>query len=429
MMHDDRLALEPFRLWMKREWLLVLITVGIGIDWLPFMMTGVFPQLGPLSGTRLFVLPGLVLAFLRRPFWATRPHVLGLAYLVTILIGGGLGWLVGTVPTGRLATVVMNGIILLYYMQVRSLLSILRVLEITFVLSLGVPIIQNLAAFGIVTEAWLTSIGGLPMTGGRVFSIFDTTTPGFIPLMIPACLGGLLFLRGLARRSTMNAMLAAGLVAFGVTSALLAQQRSGVLAYGASLFTAVLLFVRWHQKRFLWLLVGFGLVSVLFAGAARNLFTPATQRFSDAAAYEEAKDLRLLGFLTFLSDFAENPLNLVPIGQDSLFERTGIAPHLLVSEAYYTGGPLFLAAILTLLFKFGAASVRLARSSDALARTIGNCLCAFGAGAAIEIMLQTSLGLRIVPLILGVAIAGERVLRAEARNALARPIWREGDVT
>ena len=74
----------------------------------------------------------------------------------------------------------------------------------------------------------------------------------------------------------MNGLLAAALVAFGVTSALVAQQRSGVLAYVVSLFTAVLLYVRWHQKRLLWLLVGLGLVGVLGADAARRVLTPAT---------------------------------------------------------------------------------------------------------------------------------------------------------
>jgi len=189
----------------------------------------------------------------------------------------------------------------------------------------------------------------------------------------------------------------------------------------------VFLYVIWQRKRFLWLLVGFCLVGVLGADAARRVLTPATARFSDEAAYEDAKELRLGGFLTFLSDLSENPVNLVPIGGDSLLTRTGVAPHLLVSEAYYTGGPLFLVVILTLLFKFGTASVRLAWSSDAGARTIGNCLCAFGTGAAIEIMLQTSLGLRIVPLILGVAIAGERILRAGARTTPVRAADRDAE--
>ena len=66
---------------MKREWLLVVITVGIGIDWFPFLLTGYFPQLAPLSGTRFVVIPGLALAFLRRPSWLTKPHVIGFAYL------------------------------------------------------------------------------------------------------------------------------------------------------------------------------------------------------------------------------------------------------------------------------------------------------------------------------------------------------------
>jgi hypothetical protein len=424
MMHIEDLSEAPFVPWVRREWLLVLITVGIGIDWLPFMLTGYLPQLAPLSGTRFLVIPGLVLAFLRRPSWLTRPHVLGFAYLVTILIGGGLGWLVGTVSTQRLTTVVVNGLILIYYLQLRSLVSIRRVLAITFVLSIGVPIIQCLTFVGIIPADYLAALG-VPVDE-RTFSIFDTTTPGFIPLMIPACLGGLIFLRSRAH-STVNALLAAALVAFGVTSALVAQQRSGVLAYGATLFTAVILYVRWHQKRLLWLLIGLAVVSLLAADVARSVFTPATERFSDAAAYEDAKDLRLRGFLTFLSDLTENPLNLVPIGQESLLKRTGVAPHLLVSEAYYTGGPLFFLVIIALLFRCGQASLRLAWSADANARTIGNCLCAFAVGAAIQVMLQTALGLRIVPLILGVSLAGERLLQTRTRPAPASTAWREAE--
>ena len=425
-MTDNELGVdEPFLQWMRREWLLVLITVGIGIDWLPFMLTGYLPQLAPLSGTRFLVLPGLVLAFLRRPSWLTRPHALGFAYLLTIAFGGGLGWMAGTVSTGRLAQVAVNGFVLAYYLQVQSLVSIERALKITCVLSIGVPIIQCLAAVGIITEAWLVSIGAT-LDIGRVFSIFDTTTPGFIPLMIPACLGGLIFARPDTRHWVLGALLAAALVAFGVTSALVAQQRSGVLAYAISLTTALALYIRWDRRRLLWLLIGFGLVSVLAADTVQRVLTPAAARFSDARALEDAKDLRLRGFLTFLSDFAENPVNLVPIGQDSLLDRTGIAPHLLVSEAYYTGGPLFLAMVLVLLFQFGRASLRLAWSSDARARIIGNVLVAFGTGAAVQIMLQTSLGLRIVPLVIGLAISGERALRT--RRWFARqPVLREAE--
>jgi hypothetical protein len=425
---DPHVSEEPVFVWLKREWLLVLITVGIGIDWLPFMLTPYVPQFGPLSGTRLLVMPGLLLAGLLTPSWITRPHVLAVAYLVTILIGGGLGWFAGTVPLGRVNTLLVNGVILAYYLSLRSLVSIRRVLAITFVLSIGVPIIQCLAALGVITPEWLTDVGALPDPDGRIFSIFDTTTPGFVPLIIPACLGGLLFLHARSRRTFVNAVLAAGLVGFGLTSALLARQRSGVLAYAVSLSIALVLYVSWQRKRVAWLLVGFGLLSLVAANLGQQLVTPAAERFGNAALYEDQRDLRLLGLSTFLSDFADNPLNLVPIGQDSLLDRTGIAPHFLVSEAYYSGGPLFLAAIVAILLRFAEACLALARSSDANARLIGNCLCAFGAGAAVEVMLQTSLGLRIVPLIVGVAIAGHRVRRAQVRRAaLAGLTWQRAD--
>jgi hypothetical protein len=253
--------------------------------------------------------------------------------------------------------------------------------------------------------------------GTRVFSIYDTTSPGFIPIMIPACLGGLVFVSGKPRRPILTAGLAAAAVMFGITSALVAQQRSGVLAYAATLLVAIALHRRAHMRRLVWLLAGFGLVAVLAAEDARRAFSPAAERFSDAQALEESRDLRLGSFLVLFSDVADDPFRLVPIGNASVENRTGLAPHLLVSEAYYSGGPLLLGVVLVLLFRFARASLRLALAGEPRARMIGQCLCAFGAGAVVVIMLQTALGLRIIPLMFGVAIAGERLLRARAKSA------------
>jgi hypothetical protein len=163
-------------------------------------------------------------------------------------------------------------------------------------------------------------------------------------------------------------------------------------------------------------MVLFGLASLGIAYYAREVATEAQERFSDVEAYEGAKSLRLGGLFTFFSDVLENPLNPVPIGHQSLLDRTGVEPHLLVSEAYYEGGPIFLVVILVILYKFGAACIALARSADPHARIVGNILCAFGAGAAIQVTIQTALGLRLVPLVLGVGIAARRVMRAQGRS-------------
>jgi hypothetical protein len=414
----DLQAEEPFLAWMKREWLLVAITTGIALDWLPWVLSPFATGLGLLSGTKLVVLPGLVLATARRPAWITRPHVLGVAYLLTILFGGSLGWLAGNVTLGRLTAIVVNGFILIYFAQLRSLLSIRRVLAIVFVFSIPVPVVQCLTALGIISTGLLAALGVAPIAGDtRVFSIFDSTTVGFVPLMIPACLGGLLFVKSPGHRTTVNVLLAAGLVAFGATSALVAQQRSGVLAYGVSILAALMLYIAEHRKRLLWLVPAFGIAGLAVASYAQTLITPAQERFADTAAYEGAKELRLGGFTTFLSDVVENPLNPVPKGHQSLLDRTGVEPHLLVSEAYYEGGPLFLVAIVVILITFAGACVALARSTDARARTIGNCLCAFGCGAAVQVTLQTALALRLVPLVIGVGIAAERIRRVQARAA------------
>jgi hypothetical protein len=415
---------EPFLSWAKREWLLVVITIGVGLDWLPWLLTPYVPQVGTLSGTKLLVLPGLALACVLRPAWIMRPHVLGVVYLGTLLIGGGLGWLAGTVELGRLTAIGVNGLILLYFLQIRSSVSIRRVLAITFALSFLVPVVQVLTRLGIVTTAWLARLGVTEVPGDtRIFSIFDSTTVGLVPLMIAACLGGLIFIESARHRRAMSAVLAVGLLALGVTSALVAQQRSGILAYAVSFVTAFVLYLASEWKRRLWrsrLIAVFGIGCIVAAYGARGLVGPLEARFTNASVYEGAKELRLGGFGTFLSDLAADPFNPVPRGHQSLLDRTGVEPHLLLSEAYYDGGPLFLAAVVLILIRFARACVALARSANGRARTIGTCLCAFGGGAAIQVSLQTALVLRLVPLVLGVGIAADRAMRVQRRHALAR---------
>jgi hypothetical protein len=413
----ERVPDEPFVAWAKREWLLVAITTGIALDWLPWVATPFVPQVGALSGTRILVLPGLALACLLRPNWILRPHQLGVLYLATILATGGLGWAAGTVATSRLVTIVVNGFILIYYLQIRSLVSIRRVLAIVFVFSILVPVVQFAARIGIISVPMLESLGvDLRLSGTRIFSIFDSTTVGLVPLMIPACLGGLIFLSA-PRRSTLHGILAAGLVTFGITSALVAQQRSGGFAYAASTVVAIAFYAALQRRQLLRIVLVFSLVSGGVAYFTRDFVLPAQQRFSDVEAYEGASALRLGGVVTFISDLLQNPLRPVPIGHQSLLDRTGVEPHLLISEAYYEGGALFLTAIVIILVKFAVASIALAKSPDPQARLVGSILCAFGAGALIQVTLQTALGLRMVPLMLGVGIAGRRILRLQARPA------------
>ena len=404
---------EPFTRWLKREWVLVVITIGIGVDWLPWVFTGTdWPKLAQLSGTKLLVFPALALAFLLRPAWILRPHPLGVAYLVTLGIGGGLGWLAGNVAMWRLTAIAVNGVILLYFLKVKSLVSIRRVLVITFILSLFIPLMQWLTKLGMIS-------GGIEQSPGveRVFSIFDTSTVGFAPLMIAACLGGLTFVQARRRRNAMNALLALGLVMFGVSGGVLAAQRSAVLAYSVALLAALGLYIVEQRRRSKWVLKVTAVLAILSLTAVvyfSDLASSVVTRFTDRSAFEDAKDLRLGGFTTFLWDLFTNPLALVPKGHQSLLDRTGVEPHLLLSEAYYEGGPLFLTAVVVILVKYALACLALVRSPDDRARTIGMCLFAFGCGAAIQVTLQTALVLRLVPVILGCGIAAHHLVRNRA---------------
>ena len=404
---------EPFLHWMRREWCLVLITTGVGLDWLPAVLASPeSPKLDQLSGTKLLILPGLALAFVLRRTWVVKPHPLAVAYLGTLLIGGGMGWLAGNVEVWRLTAVAVNGFILLYFLKLRSLVSIKRILVITFVLSILIPVIQWLTKLGIVAKDNVEQGPGFE----RVFSIFDSTTVGFAPLMIAACLGGLIFVHGRRQRVMVNALLAVGIVTLGLTGALLAAQRSGVLAYAATVLIALVLYSISERKRLMWVMkLSVVLVVAVFVAifCLQDVANSLQARVTDSYALEDAVKLRLGGITTFLSDLL-NPLDLVPKGHQSLFDRTGIEPHLLLSEAYYEGGPLFLAAVVAILIRFGLACVALRRSSDATARTIGTCLCAFGCGAAIQLSLQTGLVLRLLPVVLGVGIAAHRIMGSEA---------------
>ena len=310
----DLQAEEPFLAWMKREWLLVAITTGIALDWLPWVLSPFATGLGLLSGTKLVVLPGLVLATARRPAWITRPHVLGVAYLLTILFAGSLGWLAGHVSLGRLIAIVVNGFILIYFAQLRSLVSVRRVLAIVFVFSIPVPVVQCLQAVGIISVNMLAALGVAPIAGDtRVFSIFDSTTVGFVPLMIPACLGGLLFVKSPRHRTTANILLAAGLVAFGATSAL--WHNSGPVCWPTSpRYWRPDAYIAEHRKRLLWLVPAFGIAGLAIASYAQTLITPAQERFRRHRRLRGRQGAAAGGFTTFLSDVVENPLNPVPKG-------------------------------------------------------------------------------------------------------------------
>ncbi len=415
---------EPSLLeWARQEWLLVVITIGVALDWLPWVLTPYVSHLGTLSGTRLLVLPGLAVACVTQPSWILRPRLLGVVYLLALMVGGGLGWLAGTVETQRLIAISVNGLILLYFLQMRSLVSIRRVLAITFVCSLLVPVVQALTKLGVVTPAMLARLGVVLVPGDdRIFSVFDSTTVGLVPLMIAACLGGLIFIRSRRFRTMLSAVGGVALIGFGVTSALVAQQRSGVIAYAVSALVGLVLFVVFERVRPIWrrhVLLVVAVAVLLPAWYARDWVEPVRARFTDAPAYEGAKDLRLGGLTTFVADLADDPWDPVPKGHQSLLHRAAVEPHLILSEAYYEGGPLFLAAVVAILIKFGASSVSLLRSADGNARTIGACLCAFGCGAAIQVMLQTALALRLIPLVLGVGIAAARIARANAVRAAA----------
>ncbi|HUL74545.1 MAG TPA: hypothetical protein VLT86_15660 [Vicinamibacterales bacterium] len=410
---------EPWLPWLKREWLLVVITTGVAVDWLPWVLSPYVPGLGPLSGTRLLVLPGLLLAALLTPAWIVRPHVLGVAYLATLLVGGGLGWIADTVELSRLVAIAVNGVVLLYFLSIRSLVSIRRVLALTAALSALVPLVQCLAKLAVIPPDMLAARGVVPVPGDtRIFSIFDSTTVGLVPLTIAASLGGLIFITSARRRTFASAALAVGLIGLGGTSAALAQQRSGVLAYAVSILTALVLYLAAERRHVMWMIkLGAVLCIAAIVGAyySGGVISRAEERFADTAAYQSARDLRVSGFTTFLADLAASPVNPVPKGHQSLLHRTGVEPHLLLSEAYYEGGPLFLAAIIAILVRFASACLTVLRSGDPNARAVGICLCAFACGAAIQVSLQTALALRLLPLILGVGIAARRATRTPVR--------------
>src|SRR5664280_612227 len=403
--------------WFRSEWCLVLITVGIGIDWLPSVLAASdSAEMAKWSGTKLLVLPGLLCAFIRRPSWVVRPHPLGVAYLLAVGIGGGLGWLAGNVQIWRLVAIVVNGLILLYFLRMRSLCSIKRVLAISFGLSILVPVVQWLTKMGIFYPDVPKSIEEGP-DFERIFSLFDTTTIGFAPLLIAASIGGLVFVQGRLMGKLPSVVVCMSVVSFGVSGTILAAQRSGIAAYGASLLAALVLYAMWERRRMAWLLmvgiVLIGTVSISWESLG-DVGGSLETRFMDRTGFDEALELRYDGVRTFLSDLMGS-LDLTAKGPDSLFRRTGVFPHLLLSEAYYEGGPLFFGVIGVILVRFGIACVFVARSSGRDAKIVGLCLCAFGAGAAIQVSIQTALVLRLLPLILGVGIAAGDIMAIRAR--------------
>jgi hypothetical protein len=395
--------------WLRRDWCLIVITVGIGLDWLPTVMASEnAPEMGQWSGTKLLVLPGLFWALIAKPGWISRPHAIGLGYMVALAIGGGMGLAAGNVQMWRFVAIGVNGLILMYFLSVKSIQSVREVLGISVGLSALIPVVQWMTRLGLMAPENIEKGPDFE----RVFSIFDTTTVGFAPLLIAASIGGLVFCGSRSSVGIWRTLAACSLVAFGLTGALLAAQRSGVMAYGATLFAALVIFAVIRRKgvrSLVALVVLLGGIAFLAQDFFNDLSSSLGARFSDAVAFDDAVDLRLSGLMTFVTDL-RNPLDLVPKGSDSLFLRTGVFPHLLLSEAYYEGGPIFLAIILGILARFMVACWRLVRCREEDARGVGMCLCSFAVGMAVQVSIQTALVLRLLPLVLGVGIAADEIV-------------------
>lgn len=382
----------------KRDHLLIiLVTVGIVLDWVPGYLIGSNSFLA--SGTKLIIFPLLLFDFIRRPDTYLIPSF-GWIFVGAYLVGVGGGVIFGTLPQFWMLRLLPSVLILLFYSKRRTIPEIRSILNITLWSALIVPLVYVLASIGIGPS-------GNVVETEQFTRIFVGTNKGsftLLLLIIPASIGGFLLRPSLRKFSLTRHAQYVIFLLLTLWGTLLIGQRAAVITVLGCLVLAWLLGFRLQRGSktlvFVFLLcILMGLLYPYYVSeeidAVINSGTIRLRSFDDMSATkrEEAIDI-------FLSDLW--PLQLVGQGDAEIYQKIKSGPHFLLGEAYYTGGLIMLVTIVLLLWVGGrrVANTWL-REREGQAGPIALVLLVMFLGFLFYMNTHPILNARIVPMMLG----------------------------
>ncbi len=410
--HAEATPLKAWE-WIRRSPLEFLVTCGVLLDWLPNVLLGQSLEEGSISGTRLLVLPCILLDMIKN----TRLYLevrYGLVLLIAILVGMGGSVLMHRAEPNDILRLLPSVAVLFFFLRYRPAEHHLWILRAAVLLAAAGPLSILLVEQGVISVPERAIVEHAEFT--RVRGMMNWSSLGLFCFFAPASLGGLLLsekpeqrLRFLQLSSAMV------LVALSLLAALMSGQRSAMAGcLGAFLIASAMQFRRVDLKLITAATVLISTLifcSIFFAASLGGWLSGARYRFTDTVAAERfGGSDRAMHAKVLLTDVLTKPSVIGP-GQAQFSKQLGgVQCHMLLGEAYYAGGIVLLVPLLWGIVTCALRLVRAVRlERDSRLQKAATFLLALFAAFAVHLSTHAGMGTRAVFLCLGVGLAVGKV--------------------
>lgn len=324
----------------------LVVTLGIVLDWAPSYFLHI--NAGVYSFTKFVVTPLILLDMIVRlpTYLRSKAPFYGLIYLIAFLIGVGGGYTIGTISWQRFFELMPTVPILLFYLKRRTRAEVQLVLKYAFYASLLIPISLVLAKLGVLkpSQVEVLNVGGERMT--RIWAGAESSTAGLYLLFPAVMLGGLTIRKKAGGASWLGDVVVGAVILLGLVGALLTGQRAAVILYALCLILSMVMNVRGGKnKRFAHLAVVLIILALSGFVLARQMKEVSGTSVHRIVTMNQQGGSNLTGRMAFYKtiyrDLTTRPQLIAP-GDQEMRRKYGEGPHLILGEAYYDGGLLFM---------------------------------------------------------------------------------------
>ncbi len=337
-----------------------IITFGVVTDWLPsYIQNTYFSHIGlfQLSGTRLFIIPFLLLHIVKNSGnWLKFSTLFWIGLFLYVSFFAVLGH--DNYAVSRIQTYGVSLLLFFFYKQPRDLDHIRKLLLFASTLAVLVPLGQTLAFFNVIQSVRAVDIGGT----GQIDRYFGVTRTSSIPLFYSFTLsflcGYICFLK--TKNHIFFSFLVFSVLVF--STVLISGQRSAFIVAAICLAGSTYICLISSQYKFAFLVIIFLLLVLfvfIFYGFFENLFELQIQhlehmfertRFDDIDQAEGSFYARIIEFRFIMNHFFKH-FDVFPMGLRNAFFIFHRVPHTFIGQLYTETGALFLIGFVYILLK------------------------------------------------------------------------------
>ena len=270
----------------------------------------------------------------------------GLIYLIAFLIGVGGGYTIGTISWQRFFELMPTVPILLFYLKRRTRAEVQLVLKYAFYASLLIPISLVLAKLGVLkpSQVEVLNVGGERMT--RIWARSRVEHRWSLPAVSRCHAGGPHDQKESRRRQLARRRCRGSRYPSRSRRSPATGQRAAVILYALCLILSMVMNVRGGKnKRFAHLAVVLIILALSGFVLARQMKEVSGTSVHRIVTMNQQGGSNLTGRMAFYKtiyrDLTTRPQLIAP-GDQEMRRKYGEGPHLILGEAYYDGGLLFM---------------------------------------------------------------------------------------